>query len=280
MVYYLQESNLVSFENSITGMMMKYKTKVLVDRFAKQFSDWPGVECVSLNEAALPDTLDPYFALILDVYYTGVIPSPEERKNQYGGDIAAFETSSQGNKDRFLVGDIPVRVEFKSTQKIDDLVDIADTKREMLWLVKDSGTYGYYRLANGEILYSRNEWIKGVQKRLIELSDDFWQQMRDSSQSKMEHFLSDLGAAFIQEDDFHYLIASSGFIKNACLTLFCINHCFEPSHKAYYNHIMKLQVLPDSFPSYLESFLRNDAEMTAERKYYLAQLIAKGIVVL
>ena len=259
---------------------MKYKTKILVDRFAKQFSGWEAVECVSLNEAALPDTLDPYFALILDVYYTGVIPEPEDRRNQYGQDISAFETSNQGNKDRFMIGDIPVRAEFKSTQKIDDLVDIADTKQDMLWLVKDSGTYGYYRLANGEVVFSRNDWIREIQKRLVNLSDDFWCNMRDAVQSKMEHFLSDLGAAFIQEDDFHYLIASSGFIKNACLTLFCINHCFEPSHKAYYNQVLKLDVLPESFPSYLESFLRNDAEMTTERKYYLAQLIAKGIVAL
>lgn len=262
------------------GIIMKYKTKKLVDRFTEQFSEWPSVECVSLNESALPDTLDPYFALILDVYYTGIIPSLEDRKAQYGSDIAAFETSNWGNKDRFLVEDIPVRIEFKSTQKVDDIVDIADTKQDLLWMVKDSGTYGYYRLVNGEVLYSRNEWIKDIQKRLTNVSDDFWFQMRNASQSKMEHFLSDLGAAFIQEDDFHYLIASSGFIKQACLTLFCINRCFEPSHKAYYNQVLQLPVLPESFPSYLESFLRNDAEITAKRKYNLAQLIAKGIVLL
>ncbi len=259
---------------------MNYKTKRLVDRFTEQFSHWPAVECVSLNESALPDTLDPYFALILDVYYTGVIPSVEDRRTQYGSDIMAFETSSWGNKDRFLVEDIPVRIEFKSTQRIDDLVDIAETQQEKLWMIKDAGTYVYYRLVNGEVLFSRNEWIKGIQKRLDALNDDFWHHMREASQSKMEHFLSDLGAAFIQEDDFHYLIASSGFIKNACLTLFCINHAFEPSHKAYYEQVLELPVLPESFPSYLESFLRNDAELTVERKYNLAQLIAKGIVIL
>jgi hypothetical protein len=259
---------------------MNYKTKKLVDRFAAQFSQWPAVECVSLNESALPDILDPYFALILDVYYTGVIPSADDRKKEYGNDIMAFETSNWGNKDRFLVEDIPVRFEFKSTQRIDDLVDVADKHQDKLWMIKDAGTYGYYRLANGEILYSRNEWIKGIQKRLAALNDDFWFHMRDASQSKMEHFLSDLGAAFIQEDDFHYLIASSGFIKSACLALFCINHAFEPSHKAYYEQVLKLPILPDSFPSYLESFLRNDAELTPERKYSLAKLIAKDILIL
>jgi hypothetical protein len=261
-------------------MTMNYKTKKLVDRFVEQFSKWSAVECVSLNESALPDTLDPYFALILDVYYTGVIPAVEDRKNEYGSDIIAFESSNWGNKDRFLVADIPVRIEYKSTQRIDDLVDVAETKQDKLWMIKDAGTYSYYRLVNGDILYSRNEWMKGIQKRLASLNDDFWYHMRDASQSKMEHFLSDLGAAFIQEDDFHYLIASSGFIKHACLTLFCINHAFEPSHKAYYEQVLKLPIFPDSFPSYLESFLRNDAELTAERKYSLAKLIAKEILVL
>jgi hypothetical protein len=259
-------------------MKMNYKTKKLIDRFVEHFSKWSAVECVSLNESAQSDTLDPYFALIFDVYYTGLIPSEEERKKEYGGDIMAFETSAWGNKDRFLIDEIPVRIEFKSTQKIDDLVDIADSNQEKLWMIKDSGTYGYYRLSYGEILFSRNDWIKGIQKRLMNLNDDFWHQMRSASESKMEHFLSDLGAALIQEDDFHYLIASSGFIKNACLALFCINRTFEPSHKAYYEQVLKLPIMLDSFPSYLESFLRNDAELTPERKYSLAKLIAKEIL--
>jgi len=53
---------------------MKFKTKLLVDRFASIVSQWPGVECVALNETALPDTLDPYFALIMDIYYRDAIP--------------------------------------------------------------------------------------------------------------------------------------------------------------------------------------------------------------
>jgi len=58
---------------------MKYKTKLLVDRFTSIISAWPGVECISLNEAAMPDTLDPYFTLILDIYYRDPLPGPEER---------------------------------------------------------------------------------------------------------------------------------------------------------------------------------------------------------
>jgi hypothetical protein len=253
---------------------------MLADRFADTLSTWPGIECVSLNEAALPDPLDPYFALILDVFHSGPIPKAEERCRLYGEDVAAFETSNQFTKDRFLIGDVPVRLEFKDISKVEELVSIADTKFEFLWLIKDSGTYGFYRLANGEILFSRNDWIQGIRKRLGNLGDPFWETIRYANQSKMEHFLSDLGAAFFQGDDFHYLIASAGFIKNACLTLFCINRRFEPSHRAYYIQVKELPLLPASFAAELETFLRNDPEVTAERRYSLAQVMARGIVVL
>jgi hypothetical protein len=260
--------------------MMKYKTKVLADRFTSVLSGWPGVECVSLNEAALQDTLDPYFALILDVFYSGPIPAPEERCRFYGEDVAAFETANQASKDRFLIGNFPVRLEYKATQRIDELVTIADTKQELLWFVKDSGTYGYYRLTQGDLLFYRTDWIQEIRRRLFNLGDTFWEQMRAIQQTKMEHLLNDLGAAFFQGDDFNYLISSALFIKTACLTLFCINRRFEPSHRAYYNQVIALPILPDAFPTYLENFLRFDAEMTRERHYSLAQLIARSIVAL
>ena len=259
---------------------MKYKTKVLVDRFVEALSGWPGVECVSLNEAALPDTLDAYFALILDVFYSGEIPGPEERCGLYGDDVVVFETANQGSKDRFLIGDIPVRIEYKSTAKIDELVDIADSRQDQLWLTKDSGTYGYYRLNHGEILFARTGWIAGIRERLLNLDMAFWQVMRDANQSKMEHYLSDLGAALIQGDNFHYLISSSGFIKSACLTLFCINRRFEPSHRAYDRQVHSLGILPGSFLTKFEAFLGNDRDLTMERKYSLAQLMAREIIAL
>jgi hypothetical protein len=258
---------------------MKYKTKILADRFVTLLSHWEEVECISLNEAADPDILDPYFALILDVYHSAPVPLPAERSALYGPDVAAFETSSQGNKDRFLIGDLPVRLEFKSTEKIEELVSFADTKQDSLWLVKDSGTYGYYRLANGEAIFSRTGWINGVKKRLSNLDGEFWRQMRDASQSKMEHYLSDLGAALIHSDEFHYLISSALFIKSACLNLFSINHRFEPSHRGYYKQVLELPTQPESFNAQLETFLR-EGGLTMERKYSLAQLIARGLIAL
>jgi len=257
---------------------MKYKTKLLVDRFTSIISAWPGVECISLNEAAMPDTLDPYFALILDIYHKDPLPGPGERERLFGDDIEAFETSAKANKDRFLIGAIPIRLEYKSVRKMEELISIVDSKLEHLWLIKDKGTYSFYRLTQGEIVFSRNDWIMDMRRRLGGLQDEFWQTMRNTHESKMEHFLSDLGAAMMQGDDFFYLISAAGFIKSACLALFCINKRFEPSHKAYNNQVLKLKELPDSFRAYFESFIISNPEMTKERKFSLAQQIAKGIV--
>ncbi|MDR2211890.1 MAG: DUF4037 domain-containing protein [Spirochaetaceae bacterium] len=259
---------------------MKRKTKILAERFVSLLSQWPEIECIALNEAADSDTLDPYFALILDLYHTGPIPEPQERSRLYGNDITVFETSSRGNKDRFLIGSLPVRLEFKAAEKVEELVSIADSKKDSLWLIKDSGTYGFYRLAQGDVLFSRSGWIDGLRRRLTCLDEEFWEQMRAANESKMEHYLSDLGAALINDDEFHYLISSALFIKSACLTLFCINRRFEPSHRGYYRQVLELPALPASFAAELETFLRENGELTMERKYKVAQLLARKVIAL
>jgi len=256
---------------------MKYKTKVLVERFAGILSGWPGVECVTLNEAAMPDTLDPYFALILDVFFSSPVPGAPQRCEMFG-DVAAFESSGLSEKDRFLVGGIPVRLEYKSAAKVEELVSIADSDADSLWLIKHSGTYGFYRLASGEIVFSRSGWLDGIRKRLGKLPDAFWEEMRGAAQSKMEHFLSDLGAAAFQGDEFHYLVASAGFIKTACLALFCANRRFEPSHRAYYRQVLELPALPERFPAQLENFFSGGPGASMDRRHGIAKLLARGIM--
>jgi hypothetical protein len=96
----------------------------------------------------------------------------------------------------------------------------------------------------------------------------------------MEHFLSDLGAACFQGDRFHFLIASAGFIKTACLTLFCINKRFEPSHRAYFNQVCELPVLPESFVAHFHTFMDRSTSDELDSRFYIAKLMAKKIVVL
>lgn len=256
---------------------MKRKTLDFARQLADVLSAWDGVEAITLNEAAEEDTLAPHFALAIDVYHALPVPDAETRRVQYGK-VEAFETTL--SKDRFLVGDFPVRVEFKQTAKIAETVSIACGKRESLWLIKDAGTYGFYRLVAGTVLFSRSGWLSGIKKSLATLGVGFWDELRWAYQSKMEHFLSDLGAALFVDDPFYFLVSSSGFIKTAALTLFCVNRRFEPSHRFYYKQVCSLPVLPDSFAAQIETFLRPASEVTPERKYGVARIIARGIVAL
>jgi len=260
---------------------MKYRIRQLAERLTSLLAAWRGVECVMVNEDAEGDTLDPYFALILDVFYTAPVPAPAERAEAYAalgsgeGEVAALESALA--KDRFLVGSVPVHIEFKSAARVDGLLAIACDRLDSFYLLKDSGTYGFYRLAQAEVLFSRGGWIRSVQARLAALPDAFWAAMREANQSKMEHFLIDLGEASLQRDAFNILVSSSGFIKSACLTLFCVNRRFEPSHRAYYTQVRVLPTLPDAFAERLDAFLGAGAA-GGNRRYLLAKVLAMGIV--
>jgi hypothetical protein len=256
---------------------LKRKTLELARRLAETVSSWEGVEAVTLNEAAEGDTFGPNFALALDVYYALPLPPPDTRRLQYG---RADVYESTLTKDRFLAGDIPVRIEFKWTPKIESLVNIACGKKEALIAASGAGTYGYYRLAEGQVLFARGEWLPDMKKKLSTLWRDFWDELRGVYQSKMEHYLSDLGAALLSDDRFYFLVSSAGFIKMAALSLFCVNRRFEPSYRFYYPQVCALQMLPDSFDAQIETFLSASAEVTMERKYGVAQVIARGVLAL
>jgi len=100
---------------------MMHKVGRIASRLTSIISSWPEVDSVLSCEAAETDVLDPYFALVLDVYYDGSIPGRDERQTLYENP-GAFETSSSGEKDRFFLEGLPVRVEFKSVRSIDSLI--------------------------------------------------------------------------------------------------------------------------------------------------------------
>lgn len=255
---------------------MKPKVRELADTLVKTISSWDMVECICLNEAASADVLDPYFALILDVYVHGHIPQVTVRSDVYPRH-SMFESSPTGTKDRFLVGELPVRIEYKNVERINELTDIALRVGFDLWKIRDSGTYVFYRLVHCRALFQRTDWLTGITNRLSGLSDSFWIQMRSFYQSTMDHFLADLGASIIQDDPFHYMISASNFIKFSCACLFMENGQFEPSHRGYLDQIAALKTLPDDFTGRFESFLRPDSELPPERKYEIAKLIARSI---
>lgn len=256
---------------------MKPKVRELADRLVSAISGWEAVESICLNEAAATDTLDPYFALILDVYVRENVPPASVREAAFPPH-SVFETSPTGTKDRFMVGDLPVRIEYKAVSRIGELTEIALRAGSDLWKIRDSGTYVFYRLVHCKPLFERGTWLKEETARLSNLSDAFWVQMRSFYQSTMDHYLADLGAAIVRDDPFHYLIASSNFINFACAALFMENGEFEPSHRGYLSRVSGLKTIPDDFAGRFESFLRPDSELPPARKYEIAKLIAVSLV--
>lgn len=252
---------------------MRRKVERLADTLVSAIKGWDGVEAVVLGEASEQEILDPYFALVVDVYYKGDIPASQERCAAFG-DPGAFETADSQKKDRFFLEELPVRVEYKS---LDFLEDILRRKYDLLWVFKGSGTYMFYRLERGKVLYDKSGWIEDVRRRIREFPDTFWQGLRATFQSKMEHYLSDLGAAALREDGFFYTISLGGFMKYAAAALFMINHRFEPSHRSIAEQLRDLPLLPEDFWGRWESLLRVDGEMSPSRKFQIAQLLTLSI---
>lgn len=256
---------------------MKPKVRELANELVSIISTWNSIEAICLNEAAAEDTLDPYFALILDVYAHGEVPMVSTRKAAYPAH-SVFETSPTGAKDRFMVGSLPVRIEYKSVDRIGELTEIALRSGSDLWKIRNSGTYVFYRLVHCKPLYEKTAWLDVTNTTLETIADSFWVQMRLFYQATMDHFLSDFGAALLREDPFHYLVSSASFIQYACAALYMENGQFEPSHRWYFSTITNLKTLPSDFAGRFESFLRSDTELPPARKYEIAKLLATSII--
>jgi hypothetical protein len=257
---------------------MRQKVEGLATSLTKAIAEWDSVECVSLGEHSEADPLDPYFALVLDVYHRGKVPAPDARRGAFAaalGQPGAFESSTAQPKDRFFIGGLPVRVEYKSAESIEEIIGRG---LDLVWALKNSGTYMFYRLQGARILYRKSPWIDEVRSRLERLPDDFWAGLREAFEAKMEHYLSDLGAAAMRDDGFFYLVSAAGFIRYAAAALFMANRRFEPSHRAFEVKLRELPLLPESFFGRWETLLSPDDDFSRPQKYEVAQQLAKSIL--
>lgn len=263
------------------GKHMKRKVEQLANLVTQAISQWPSVECVTLGEHSEADTLDPYFALVFDVYLRGNPPKSEERLEAFSsvmGQPGAFESSVTRSKDRFFIDEIPVRVEYKNVDMIDQmLVRSKGPDAEFVWVLKNSGTYMLYRLQNSKILYKKSDWIQRIRLNLSELSPIFWNGLRDAFQSKMEHYLSDLGAASMCDDAYFYSVSLAGFIRYAAASLFMVNRHLEPSHRFISTRLRDLPKLPPDFLERWDTLLSSCSDLDAMQKYKVAELLALGI---
>ncbi|MFP4374857.1 MAG: hypothetical protein ACLFPO_11040 [Spirochaetaceae bacterium] len=255
---------------------MKPRVESAVNRVVGILKRWEGVDTISLVDTGFEDIYDPYFFVSLDVYCSGDIPDPESRQRELI-DVVAFETLKLTRKDRFLLDDIPFRLEYKDIDRFNRIIRGAHGAGGAF---RDSGTYVFYRLKEGQVIYQKSEWLNEVRMDLDAFSEDFWHMLREAFQARMEHYLGDLAAAVMREDDLFCLISSAGFVRSACSVLFAINHRFEPSGRLLYKQTCNLPVLPESFRGRFESLVRSSQALPPSRRAEVAELLAKSIVAL
>ena len=255
---------------------MKRKIERAVADIAGRISGWESVDTITMVESG-EDLYDPYFFISFDVYFLSDIPNEESRRAVFA-DTVAFEALQSNRKDRFLLRDIPFRIEYKDLRRFNDIINAAKANEVVQ---RDSGTYMFYRLKNSQILYRKSDWIDEVRKDLEALDDKFWNGLRAALQARMEHFLGDLHAAVVRGDSLFFMISAAGFIRSLFSTLFAINHAFEPSARSLYEQAQELAILPDPFAGRLESFLRSESSsMNPDRKKEVAELMAISVLAL
>ncbi len=251
---------------------MKGKAVRAAERVAQALQAWPQVHCAALGEPIAEDFYDPYYFLSIDVYHSGGLPPAESRCDSFsfGG---GFESSQSNRKDRFLLDRIPIRLEYKDMAGMEDLIDGKGGLQESL---REGGTYGFYRIVNSEILFHRDDWLLRMRKKLENMPQTFWDLLRRKFQSRMEHFLGDMGAAVMRGDDLFFLIAAAGFVRSTCALLFAVNRRFEPSPRLLAEQVMSLPILPDTFEGRFGSILRSDSGLSPGKKREVAELLARN----
>ncbi len=253
---------------------MKRKVQRISNYITDQLQMIDGIVAITLHESAESDINDPYFFLSLDVYYQGALPDSGRRQSLFE-DAGGFETSAYSTKDRFFIEKLPVRIEYKHIKRVEHLLQ---NVHDNLWAFRETGTYMFYRLANGSVLFEDGAWLNNIRGHLNKLPDSFWAALRESFFYSAEHYLVDLKSAVLQKDDLFYLLSLSGFIKSICSFLFAVNLRFEPSGRQLFQKTLALDTLPENFRGRFHSILREDPEFPPERKQEIAELMTRSMI--
>jgi len=261
---------------------MKRKVEKLAKAITEAVSSWESVECVAVGENSESDVLDPNFALVIDVYLRGAPPTVEERQAAFAvavGQPGAFESAVSRSKDRFFIDELPIRVEYKNVEMIDNVLERSKgPDSQLVWILKNSGTYMLYRLQNSKVFYKKSDWIDRARRDIESLPDDFWEGLREAFMAKMEHYLSDLGAASYNDDGYFYCVSLAGFIRYTAAALFIANRRLEPSNRFVSERLRELEHLPGDFLGRWETLLRSDMDISGKQKYKVAELIALSVI--
>ena len=253
---------------------MKNKVLKTAEGLTSAIEKWKEVEAVVLGEAAEIGVYDPYFSIDLDVIYSGSL-LPENDRKQLFASASAFETSPVYPIDKFLTDELPVEINYVSITRLEIIL-----KRihENMWVYRENGTNMFYRLKNGMTLYNKSGKLDNIAENLDKLPESFWERIINSAKCQLSSVLSDLGAAAYRSDDHFFVISASAFLRYLSGLIFALHREFEPSGRMFAERINAFKDLPDGFKGRYESFLRNDATLSLEKKREIAELIVKDFL--
>jgi hypothetical protein len=239
---------------------------------AQRLAACPETECVTIGSAAEMDVLDPYFSLVMDVFWRGAPPDEETRRRIYANS-ETLELDTTAIKDRLIIDGLPVHIDYKS---VDDTSNFLKGDNAIVRMLHETGTHRLYRLKNNLVLFDRSGWIMEIRAKLDHLPASLWEDIASAFARKIEHSLSDFNATVLREDDFFYTVTLGNFSRFVVSFIFALNREFEPPHRFVSERILRLPTLPDDFTGRWETLLRHEVELTPSRKCEIAKLIAKS----
>lgn len=253
---------------------MKPRSDAATQYVANVVSQWESARTLTVleNEAGIDD---PYFYLSLDIFLDGDIPDYAVREQAFS-ECAAFEATKLGTKDRFLFDNLPVRLEYKKRTRIEALLQSGSDATFVA--SRDNGTYLFYRVVNGRVLFDKDGWLETVRPRLESLPDAFWTALREGYVSRTEHDLSDLSAAQIRGDELFFFLTLGSLLKDAMSCVYAENKAFEPPPRFLWDTLIELPSLPEQFVTRFSYLYKHRAEQDMSRTREIAELLVRSLV--
>jgi len=242
-----------------------------VDRITNIIKKWNHVETLTYYVLG-KDKYDPYYTLLFDVYYKSELPSKVERRRIF--DFAEFiETSRITTKDRMLIDDVPVRINYKSLEEVESFIKDFRSDAPRYYV---QTTYPLWRISHFEVHYTKGEWFSNVKMMIAELPDSFWVRQLRILRKKVEHILVDMKSALFAKDDFFFFISSSSFIWYLIEFFHVAAHRFVPPGKLLGHSLRTLPGLSEELSSRISTFFRDKSDLSHAQRLQLAELIVQN----
>ncbi len=256
---------------------MRKKVLSVASEIAQIISRWDGIEVILLGEAADIEIYDPYFSIDIEVFYRGSIPPRNDRRDYLLNvrDSGGFECSPVYPVDKFLIGELPVKVHYQETVRTELILERIERGK---WIYRENGTTEFYIIVNSKVLFKASDWLDRMRERTLNVPESFWKQIVEVTRCGMINYLNDIGAAAYRGDNLFFLTATSNFVRSLICFLFAQNKEFLPGGRMIFSKLDKLKKLPEGFRGRFENLLRVDASLDMEKKREIAELLVRSII--